>query len=156
MKPGTRVFAVISANSEEVRFLGFGTYVGDLPRPGTPERFSESDYEMVEQVIREHDDTPPLDSEAIIRWEIEKGHTAEEDFDKRMDEVEEKLRQDRAQPVRERAHELLLRMANNPKIELDNGDVVWGYQCWWGPEEQWAKVAQGRTITEVRIADELP
>lgn len=20
----------------------------------------------------------------------------------------------------------------NPKIVLDNGDVVWGFQCWWG------------------------
>lgn len=23
----------------------------------------------------------------------------------------------------------------NPKIELDNGSVVWGCECWWGPEE---------------------
>ena len=24
----------------------------------------------------------------------------------------------------------------NPKILLDNGTVVWGCQCWWGPEER--------------------
>ena len=23
----------------------------------------------------------------------------------------------------------------NPKIELDNGSVIWGCQCWWGHEE---------------------
>jgi hypothetical protein len=23
----------------------------------------------------------------------------------------------------------------NPKIELDNGKVVWGCECWWGPED---------------------
>lgn len=23
----------------------------------------------------------------------------------------------------------------NPKIELDTGEVVWGCECWWGPEE---------------------
>lgn len=23
----------------------------------------------------------------------------------------------------------------NPKIELDNGSVVWGCECWWGPED---------------------
>jgi hypothetical protein len=23
----------------------------------------------------------------------------------------------------------------NPKIVLDNGKVVWGCECWWGPEE---------------------
>lgn len=21
----------------------------------------------------------------------------------------------------------------NPCIELDNGDIIWGYQCWWVP-----------------------
>lgn len=25
---------------------------------------------------------------------------------------------------------------SNPKIKLDNGDIVWGYQCWWGPTER--------------------
>lgn len=24
----------------------------------------------------------------------------------------------------------------NPKIKLDTGEVVWGYQCWWGPEQK--------------------
>jgi hypothetical protein len=23
----------------------------------------------------------------------------------------------------------------NPKIELDNGDIVWGCECWWGDED---------------------
>lgn len=22
----------------------------------------------------------------------------------------------------------------NPKLQLDNGNIVWGYQCWWGSE----------------------
>ena len=24
----------------------------------------------------------------------------------------------------------------NPKIRLDNGEIVWGCECWWGPEEK--------------------
>lgn len=24
----------------------------------------------------------------------------------------------------------------NPKIKLDSGHVIWGCQCWWGPEER--------------------
>lgn len=24
----------------------------------------------------------------------------------------------------------------NPKILLDSGEVVWGCECWWGPEEE--------------------
>lgn len=27
----------------------------------------------------------------------------------------------------------LLGGAPNPKITLDNGDVIWGYECWWSP-----------------------
>ena len=23
----------------------------------------------------------------------------------------------------------------NPRIDLDNGKVVWGCECWWGPKE---------------------
>ncbi len=26
----------------------------------------------------------------------------------------------------------------NPKIKLDSGKIVWGCECWWGPEDQWA------------------
>lgn len=28
----------------------------------------------------------------------------------------------------------LLGGSPNPRITLDSGDVVWGCQCWWGPE----------------------
>lgn len=24
----------------------------------------------------------------------------------------------------------------NPRIDLDGGGVVWGCECWWGPEEK--------------------
>lgn len=46
----------------------------------------------------------------------------------------------------------------NPKLVLDNGDVVWGCESWWGSEESVrAKVAShvagGGTVNEVRIAD---
>ncbi len=23
---------------------------------------------------------------------------------------------------------------DNPRIKLDNGDVIWGFECWWGSE----------------------
>jgi hypothetical protein len=35
----------------------------------------------------------------------------------------------------------------NPKITLDNGQVVWGCECWWGPE---AKIQQ--TVAEAEKA----
>ncbi len=24
----------------------------------------------------------------------------------------------------------------SPRLRLDDGTVVWGYQCWWGPEDK--------------------
>ena len=45
----------------------------------------------------------------------------------------------------------------NPKIVLDSGDIVWGCECWWGPEEE-VKAECARlekvipiTITEARL-----
>lgn len=34
----------------------------------------------------------------------------------------------------------------NPRITLDDGRVVWGYQCWWGSEESINKKIEGMTI----------
>lgn len=50
------------------------------------------------------------------------------------------------------------RALTNPKIRLDNGDVVWGCECWWGPEatiqSRMAEYkAAGYRIDVVRIAD---
>lgn len=47
----------------------------------------------------------------------------------------------------------------SPCIKLDNGDVVWGYECWWDNEESMKKMVQhykdlGVPVREVRIADE--
>lgn len=37
----------------------------------------------------------------------------------------------------------------NPKIVLDDGRVVWGCECWWGPEDQIKKRLEGLTILNV-------
>lgn len=39
----------------------------------------------------------------------------------------------------------------NPKILLDNGDVVWGFECWWGPEEKIRKMIGSRRVESVSI-----
>lgn len=39
----------------------------------------------------------------------------------------------------------------NPKIELDNGKVVFGCECWWGPEDKVKAMLGGREIIEVNI-----
>ena len=39
----------------------------------------------------------------------------------------------------------------NPKLQLDNGDVVWGCECWWGHEEAVRAMIEGTTIRVVSI-----
>ncbi len=34
----------------------------------------------------------------------------------------------------------------NPRITLDNGDTVWGCECWWGPEGEIKKILAGRKV----------
>lgn len=39
----------------------------------------------------------------------------------------------------------------NPRIDLDNGQVVWGCMCWWGPEEVVREVIGDREIVMVDV-----
>ena len=39
----------------------------------------------------------------------------------------------------------------NPKIELDNGGVVYGYQCWWADEKRVDEEFKGMEIIEVPV-----
>lgn len=39
----------------------------------------------------------------------------------------------------------------NPKITLDSGKVVWGCECWWGPEARVKAEIGGRKVVMVDI-----
>jgi hypothetical protein len=42
----------------------------------------------------------------------------------------------------------------NPKIVLDGGDVVWGCECWWGPEaEIQREVSKHKNVVQARVAE---
>ncbi len=44
----------------------------------------------------------------------------------------------------------------NPKIVLDNGEVIWGCECWWGPaenEEVINKWLKGRELVLITPAE---
>ena len=43
----------------------------------------------------------------------------------------------------------------NPRIRLDSGEIVYGCECWWGPEEQVkTQVAQYDIVHNVSIDEE--
>ena len=45
--------------------------------------------------------------------------------------------------------------ATNPKLVLDNGQVVWGCQCWWGSESATRERFKGYRVESVVMADVL-
>lgn len=36
-----------------------------------------------------------------------------------------------------------------PRLVMDSGLDVWGFECWWGPEESYDKFIQGRAVYPV-------
>ena len=41
----------------------------------------------------------------------------------------------------------------NPRIKLDNGDIVWGCECWWGEEDIVKGLEKDRTVEIISIND---
>lgn len=41
----------------------------------------------------------------------------------------------------------------NPQIKLDDGSVLWGYECWWGPEDGFTKKFGSKKVVTVSIAE---
>jgi len=41
----------------------------------------------------------------------------------------------------------------NPKLVLDNGDVTWGCETWWGSEKAVQFQLEGKQVEVVRIVD---
>lgn len=39
----------------------------------------------------------------------------------------------------------------NPRIRLDNGDVVWGCECWWGSEEEVKEKIKSRRVVTISV-----
>lgn len=42
----------------------------------------------------------------------------------------------------------------NPRIKLDSGKIVWGCECWWGPEEKVRSSIGDRFIVLLDIDEE--
>lgn len=42
--------------------------------------------------------------------------------------------------------------AANPKIILDNGEVVWGCECWWGPEKEFESKFGNHQIVQSHVS----
>lgn len=142
-KPGDRVGAILSGNDREVHFLGYGTYAGDELPPGWEQSARELSNAFRDSVAREarltvedwldyytrnndwlrEKNAPNVRSDEELRAAA---HASYEQVQARIAWSDEEIV----------AHLATTPMIRNPCLELDNGDTVWGMECWWGPEEE--------------------
>lgn len=57
--------------------------------------------------------------------------------------------------VGKRETEILGMQIDNHCIELDNGSVVFGHQCWWGSEQKVKSRFKDFTFEEVSLTEEV-
>lgn len=48
--------------------------------------------------------------------------------------------------TREHARIALILSESNPRIRLDSGEIVWGFECWWSDAETFAEKSKDYTI----------
>lgn len=144
------VFAVASADPARAHLLGFGRYVGDHPRPGTPvwEDRPERDKDLYRA-----GDADPFDPVPFYASLVAKGEMTRTEADAVLAAGTERQAVEVARPLDERAAELAERMAQNPKIVLDDGEVVWGFECWWAPADQCERFVAGRQVVEQTVTE---
>lgn len=158
--PGERVVAVLSADEQEVRLLGFGVYVGDYPCP-IKRQFMEADGSgaTVADIARQQIECEDADGRVhgaredfwvrLDREAVEGGHITPAEAVQRRGVRRAEMIAERTRPMGERIQARVDSILRNPKIELDSGAVCWGIECWWGPESAWPRFAAGRRVVGV-------
>ena len=110
---------------EEVRLYGYGVYEGDQRPEELVHEFDE------EQYSKDFDAKAPACFYDIIEKE-------DRDVFKRVSMKLAKHETDNF---------------TNPRIRLDNGKIVWGMMCWWGPEDKIKKSIEGKKVIEVPVPE---
>lgn len=166
-EPGDRVIALacVDPDTMTVDAYGAGVYAGLRLRPGhesVPTEGSQ-DYEYWADVIRRNDE-----ANSSIQWSLdmhkylfEQGEYDRDEYDQRCTEARRIDLAERLRPMPERVARVFEGIGMNPRIDLDEGGSVWGFECWWGPEvvvkakyEGWKWVQ--RSVEEDRLKYDQP
>ena len=131
IEPGERVVAVWDIEGTEGRMAGWGTYIGDLACETNPV-LNHVSYEALVEIVTADDS---VDAETLRK----RGGPSftEEQLNSIMARREIRL----STPIDVRVADFKEYASRNPCIELDSGETVWGFECWWMTGEQF--VAEG-------------
>lgn len=164
---GTRVIAIACVDpvAMTVEFYGNGFYAGEFSRPGyegVPVEGSD-EYEDWAAVIRRSDE-----QNLSLQWsldahlaDLQAGEIDQAEYELRCTYAEQAEARERARSMPDRVASAYEGIVRNPRIDLDEGGSVWGFECWWGPEkevsdryEDWTWIR--RSIEEDRLKADQP
>lgn len=151
---GARVFALRDADDDTVYLYGFGVYAGKHMPPG--QEVTDEDLVDARRAIAATDEDGYRQRQnawwvELIDRAVAEGRMTAEEGDLELVAMVGRSDVEAARPLEERAAELAATFRSNPRIDLDGGGVVWGYQCWWGPIEKWDDLAAGREVVAVPV-----
>ena len=130
---GSTVLALRDASETVINTYGEGVYVGDMPTEDTSV-IPENTRLVIEARIRMDDDYPIRDH-PLVKLHASYVDNLQE-TPEQLAEVVAMIKADRAKPFEQRVNWFYERMVLNPCIYLDSGDIVWGFQCWWGDKHE--------------------
>jgi hypothetical protein len=152
-KAGTTVLAIRDGEDNTLNVYGEGVYVGDLPRPGSEGEIPDEDYQAITKVITT-DDATPADKHPLVEFAVAMAQLNGLDPEEVRTASVTNIEEERARPVHDRAVELYREVNQNPCIYLDSGDIVWGFQCWWGPLDQAKQRFAGCELVTVPVPED--
>jgi len=132
---GTTVLAIREGDEKVLLVFGEGVYVGDRLRPGAQWPCAQDEYDMIAKVVTAHDDVPIEEHEFVTFYDASVAARPDIPPKKDRETMIANLLAERERPLDERVHDLWRSSNENPCIYLDSGDIVWGFQSWWGPLE---------------------
>lgn len=162
-----RVGAIRSASDKVVELYGYGIYLGDQLRP----QWKELAQEMIPlqklvwaKVLEQPEEGLVAETLNLMQaqhaLQKEAGIESETITLAKVKDLVAQRKKDLAERLHWSEHQLLTWLSENssmlcnPKILLDDGRTVWGFECWWGPEDKTKKridqwQSAGHTITYV-------
>lgn len=164
---GDRVVALACVDPVDmtVDLYGAGVYAGEHPRPGyedVPVEGSEEYLYWASVVERSDKDDVSIEWSLDVHKRLfDDGKYDQVEYELRCAEARELDDIERARPMSDRVASVFEDIGKNPRIDLDDGGSIWGFECWWGPEatvrakyEDWKWIP--RSIEEDRVKYDQP
>lgn len=163
---GSRVLAIshtedanpAPGEKRKLFIFGEGTYVGDRLRPGAQWPPPADEFEVIAQVVTEHDHEPIEEHPFVLFYDAACAANPDVPPKKDRDVMIADLLAGRERPLEDRVHRLWTSTNENPCIHLDSGETVWGFQCWWAPvdraDDKFPETAFARVVVPVPAGNE--